>query len=65
MTPPHKDDQDIYISFTHRELLPTVLVAMGLFNSSGFAGSNDVNGTTPLDQVTTTGAGFYQTSYHS
>ncbi|GAO16330.1 uncharacterized protein UV8b_05645 [Ustilaginoidea virens] len=44
-------NQDLYISFTHRELPPTVLVAMGLFNNSQFSGGNDVNATMPLDQV--------------
>ncbi|KAF2430907.1 phosphoglycerate mutase-like protein [Tothia fuscella] len=39
--------QDLYISFTHRELPPTVLVAMGLFNNSAFSASNDVNATMP------------------
>lgn len=43
--------QDIYISFTHRELPPTVLVAMGLFNNSQFSGSNNVNDTMPLNQI--------------
>lgn len=43
--------QDLYISFTHRELPPTVLVAMGLFNNSQFSGGNDVNATMPLDQI--------------
>ena len=43
--------QDLYISFTHRELPPMVLVAMGLFNNSQFSGGNDVNETFPLDQV--------------
>lgn len=41
-------DQDLYVSFTHRELPPTVLVAMGLFNNSGNTGANDVNATMPL-----------------
>ncbi|KAK2601766.1 hypothetical protein QQS21_004650 [Conoideocrella luteorostrata] len=43
--------QDLYISFTHRELPPTVLVAMGLFNNSQFSGGNDINATMPLDQI--------------
>lgn len=43
--------QDLYVSFTHRELPPTVLVAMGLFNNSAFSGGNDVNATMPLDQI--------------
>ena len=44
-------DQDLYISFTHRELPPTVLVALGLFNSSAFSGANNINGTMPLDTI--------------
>lgn len=43
--------QDIYISFTHRELPPTVLVAMGLFNNSDFSGANNVNATMPTNQI--------------
>jgi acid phosphatase len=39
--------QDLYVSFTHRELPPTVLVAMGLFNNSEFSGANNVNATMP------------------
>lgn len=44
-------DQDLYISFTHRELPPTVIVALGLFNNSAYSGANDVNGTMPLNQI--------------
>lgn len=44
-------DQDIYVSFTHRELPPTVLVAMGLFNNSAFSASGDVNATMPTDAI--------------
>ncbi|ORY11488.1 acid phosphatase-like protein [Clohesyomyces aquaticus] len=40
--------QDLYVSFTHRELPPTVLVAMGLFNNSANTGANDPNATMPL-----------------
>ncbi|OAQ82886.1 repressible acid phosphatase [Purpureocillium lilacinum] len=43
--------QDMYVSFTHREMPPAVLVAMGLFNNSRFSGADDVNATMPLDQV--------------
>lgn len=43
--------QDLYVSFTHRELPPTVLVALGLFNNSAFSGSGDVNATMPSDQL--------------
>jgi len=42
--------QDLYVSFTHRELPPTVLVAMGLFNNSEPAGGC-INETMPLDQI--------------
>ncbi|KAI9831138.1 MAG: hypothetical protein M1819_005226 [Sarea resinae] len=44
-------DQDLYVSFTHRELPPTVLVAMGLFNNSAFTGANNVNATMPTDAI--------------
>lgn len=40
--------QDIYASFTHRELPPTVIVALGLFNNSQYSGANDPNATMPL-----------------
>lgn len=43
--------QDMYLSFTHRELPPTVLVALGLYNNSAFTGANHVNATMPLDQI--------------
>lgn len=45
------NSQDLYISFTHRELPPTVLVAMGLFNNTQFSPSSDINATMPLDQI--------------
>ncbi|KAG4440713.1 hypothetical protein IFR05_003807 [Cadophora sp. M221] len=44
-------DQDLYISFTHRELPPTVLVALGLFNNSAFSNTNNVNSTMPSDRI--------------
>lgn len=44
-------DQDLYVSFTHRELPPTVLVAMGLFNNSQFTGANNINATMPTTQI--------------
>lgn len=50
-SPPESDDQDIYISFTHRELPPVVLVAMGLFNNSDLTGANNVNDTMPTTRV--------------
>ncbi|KAF1952684.1 phosphoglycerate mutase-like protein [Byssothecium circinans] len=40
--------QDIYVSFTHRELPPAVIVAMGLFNNSAYSGTNNPNATMPL-----------------
>jgi len=43
--------QDLYISFTHRELPPTVLVALGLFNNSDFSGADKVNDTMPTDAI--------------
>ncbi|KPM38173.1 hypothetical protein AK830_g8422 [Neonectria ditissima] len=43
------DGEDLYISFTHRELPPTVLVAMGIFNNSAFGGSQASE--MPLDRI--------------
>jgi hypothetical protein len=43
--------QDLYVSFTHRELPPTVLVAMGLFNNSAFSSTNNANATMPSDTI--------------
>jgi len=45
------NEQDLYISFTHRELPPTVIVALGLFNNSAFSGANKINGTMPLNTI--------------
>lgn len=45
------NEQDLYVSFTHRELPPTVLVALGLFNNSEFSGANNVNATMPMDTI--------------
>ena len=45
------NQQDLFVSFTHRELPPTLLVAMGLFNNSTFSGANLVNGTMPEDTI--------------
>lgn len=45
------DAQDLYVSFTHRELPPTVLVAMGLFNNSAYAGTNSPNASMPTDVI--------------
>ncbi|KAI1419135.1 histidine acid phosphatase [Xylaria sp. FL1777] len=44
--------EDMYVSFTHRELPPMVAVAMGLFNNSAFGGSaSAINDTMPLDRI--------------
>lgn len=40
--------EDIYVSFTHRELPPTVIVALGIFNNSEYSGANNPNATMPL-----------------
>lgn len=46
------DLQDLYVSFTHRELPPMVLVALGLFNNSAFGGSQTtINDTMPSDTM--------------
>jgi len=42
-------NQDIFVSFTHRELPPTVIVALGLFNNSQYSGTNNPNATMPLN----------------
>ena len=42
--------QSLYISVTHRELLPMVATAMGLFNNSAF-GSGNINDTMPTDLI--------------
>ncbi|KAB8233942.1 putative histidine acid phosphatase [Aspergillus alliaceus] len=44
-------DQDVYVSFTHRELPPTIITALGLFNNSAFSGADDVNQTMPTDTI--------------
>ncbi|KAK8123602.1 phosphoglycerate mutase-like protein [Apiospora kogelbergensis] len=47
-----KEAEDLYVSFTHRELPPMVLVAMGLFNNSQFGGvAESINDTMPLDRI--------------
>jgi len=44
--------QDLYVSFTHREFPPVVLVAMGLFNNSDPGGRpGSINETMPLDHI--------------
>jgi acid phosphatase len=44
-------DQQLYVSFTHREEPPFVLAALNLFNSSTFTGTNDPNASFPLTQI--------------
>lgn len=46
-----QQQEDLYVSFTHRELPPMVLVALGLFNNSAFAGGGGVNDTMPSDRM--------------
>ena len=43
--------QDLYVSFTHREFPPTVAVALGLFNNSGFSGDANTNDSMPLNII--------------
>ncbi|OAA72343.1 Histidine acid phosphatase, eukaryotic [Cordyceps fumosorosea ARSEF 2679] len=42
---------DLLVSFTHREMPPMVIVAMGLFNNSDFGGAPNVNDTMPTDRI--------------
>ncbi|TQV90621.1 repressible acid phosphatase [Cordyceps javanica] len=42
---------DLLVSFTHREMPPMVIVAMGLFNNSEFGGAPNVNDTMPTDRI--------------
>ncbi|KAF2860794.1 putative histidine acid phosphatase [Piedraia hortae CBS 480.64] len=51
LDPPKNDEQDIYVSFTHRELPPAVLVAMGLFNNTEFTPGASINATMPFDRI--------------
>lgn len=44
-------DEDLLVSFTHRELPPMVMVAMGVFNNSQFSGADNINDTLPLDRI--------------
>jgi acid phosphatase len=43
--------QELYVSFTHRELPPTVITALGLYNNSAYSGANHVNGTMPENRI--------------
>ncbi|KAF1947257.1 repressible acid phosphatase [Clathrospora elynae] len=40
--------QDLYVSFTHRELPPAVVVALGIFNNTDYSGADNANATMPL-----------------
>ncbi|KXJ85709.1 histidine acid phosphatase [Microdochium bolleyi] len=45
-------DEDLYVSFTHREMPPMVIVALGLFNNSAYSsGAGNINDTMPLDRI--------------
>ncbi|RAK87158.1 histidine acid phosphatase [Aspergillus costaricaensis CBS 115574] len=44
-------EQDIYVSFTHREVPPTIVTALGLFNNSAYSGADNVNATMPTNEV--------------
>lgn len=46
----NSSDQDIYVSFTHRELPPAVMVTLGIFNNSGPSLAENINATMPLDK---------------
>jgi acid phosphatase len=43
--------QELFVSFTHRELPPTVITALGLYNNSAYTGANNVNDTMPDDRI--------------
>jgi acid phosphatase len=43
--------QELFFSFTHREVPPTVITALGLYNNSAYSGANDVNATMPEDSI--------------
>jgi acid phosphatase len=44
--------QQLHVSFTHRELPPTVITALGLYNNSAYTEANHVNGTMPENRIT-------------
>lgn len=46
-----KTEQDVFVSFTHREMLPATVVALGLFNDSALTGANNPNASMPLDHI--------------
>ncbi|PLB36780.1 putative histidine acid phosphatase [Aspergillus candidus] len=43
--------QDLYVSFTHREVPPVIVTALGLYNNSDFSGANNANLTMPTDRI--------------
>ncbi|KAJ6164594.1 hypothetical protein N7470_003266 [Penicillium chermesinum] len=43
--------QELFVSFTHRELPPTVITALGLYNNSAYTGANNVNQTMPQNRI--------------
>ncbi|OOQ82638.1 putative histidine acid phosphatase [Penicillium brasilianum] len=43
--------QELYFSFTHREVPPTVIAALGLYNNSAYTGTNQVNETMPNNTI--------------
>lgn len=43
--------QNLYISFTHREVPPMILTTLGLYNNSAYTGSHNVNETMPQDRI--------------
>ena len=47
----NSSDQDLYVSFTHREEPPFILTALNLFNSSTNTGTNQPNASFPLTQI--------------
>ncbi|PWY79165.1 phosphoglycerate mutase-like protein [Aspergillus heteromorphus CBS 117.55] len=43
--------QDLFVSFTHRELPPTVVTALGLFNNTAYTSPSFLNQSMPTDEV--------------
>jgi acid phosphatase len=43
--------QELFFSFTHREVPPTVITALGLYNNSAYSGANNLNATMPVDSI--------------
>jgi len=44
-------NQNLYISVAHREMLPVVLTALGLYNDSSYINASHIKGALPLDQI--------------